>query len=329
MSFINQLESINLKNHLAKLITVLFSLTLVACGSDSSSTNELDTSVELTTPDSTVGNESTDTEFTLSSDSMVNNGNLPVTFTCDGDSISPPLTWSGPPKNTVEYALIMHHVPGPDEAKWYWLMYGIDTGINSIDAGEIEGVLGTNNGNGVIDYIKSNRVDLMLLDLMLPDVNGFDICKQLRVFSSLPVIMVTTKSEEIDKLFGLEFGADDYICKPFNPREVIARIKAVLRRFENNSDDKANETIIQQSGFEIDCARYQVSFKNHLLDLTPIEFKIVELFLNNVERPFSRDEIMNKVYLDTIDVSDRNIDTHIKNIRKKIHQHSSDSNPIY
>lgn len=183
-------------------------------------------------------------------------------------------------------------------------------------------------GNGVIDYIKSNRVDLMLLDLMLPDVNGFDICKQLRVFSSLPVIMVTAKSEEIDKLFGLEFGADDYICKPFSPREVIARIKAVLRRFDNNSDDKANETVIEQSGFEMDCEKYQVSFKKHLLDLTPIEFKIVELFLNNVERVFSRDEIMNKVYLDTIDVSDRNIDTHIKNIRKKIHQHSPDSNPI-
>lgn len=141
-----------MKNHLAKIITVLFSLTLVACGSDSSSTNELDTSVELPTSDNSAGNESTDTEFTLSSDSMVNNGNLPVTFTCDGESISPPLTWSGTPENTSEFALVMHHVPGPDEAKWYWIMYGIDAAINSIDAGEIEGVLGTNSVNGLNEY---------------------------------------------------------------------------------------------------------------------------------------------------------------------------------
>ena len=141
-----------MKNHLAKIITVLFSLTFVACGSDSSSTDELDTSVELTTSDNSAGNESTDTEFTLSSDSMVNNGNLPVTFTCDGESISPPLAWSGTPENTSEFALVMHHVPGPDEAKWYWIMYGIDAAINSVDAGEIEGVLGTNSVNGLNEY---------------------------------------------------------------------------------------------------------------------------------------------------------------------------------
>lgn len=183
-------------------------------------------------------------------------------------------------------------------------------------------------GSGVIDYIKENSVDLMLLDLMLPDVNGFDICKQLRLFSQLPVIMVTAKNEEIDKLFGLEFGADDYICKPFSPREVIARIKAVLRRFENNIIEKTETHIIKQSGFEMDSEKFQVTFKEAFLDLTPIEFKILALFLKNVERVFSRDEIMNKVYHDTLDVSDRNIDTHIKNIRKKIHQLSAGSNPI-
>ncbi len=188
------------------------------------------------------------------------------------------------------------------------------------------------SGSGVIDYIKTNQVDLMLLDLMLPDVNGFDICKQLRLFSELPVIMVTAKSEEIDRLFGLEFGADDYICKPFSPREVIARIKAVLRRFDNNAAKQVNvqlnNVIIEQSGFKMEPDKYKVTFKGSFLDLTPIEFKILELFLNNVERVFSRDEIMNKVYLDTVDVSDRNIDTHIKNIRKKIHHSSANSNPI-
>ena len=188
------------------------------------------------------------------------------------------------------------------------------------------------SGGSVIDYIKKNQVDLLLLDLMLPDVDGFEICKQLRLFSQLPVIMLTAKGEEIDRLFGLEFGADDYICKPFSPREVIARIKAVLRRFDNNTaiqlDKGSNEHIIEQSGFTMEPNKYKVTFKGSLLDLTPIEFKILELFFKNVERVFTRDEIMNRVYLDTVDVSDRNIDTHIKNIRKKIHLLCVDSNPI-
>jgi len=190
------------------------------------------------------------------------------------------------------------------------------------------------SGGGVIDYIKANPVDLMLLDLMLPDVDGFEICKQLRLFSQLPVIMLTAKAEEIDRLFGLEFGADDYICKPFSPREVIARIKAVLRRFDNNvatqtnTQLNTNDHIIEQSGFELDSEKYKVTFRGDFLDLTPIEFKILELFLKNIERVFTRNEIMNQVYLDTVDVSDRNIDTHIKNIRKKINFISSDSNPI-
>ncbi len=184
------------------------------------------------------------------------------------------------------------------------------------------------SGASVIDYIKANPVDLMLLDLMLPDVDGFEICKQLRLFSQLPVIMVTAKNEEIDKLFGLEFGADDYICKPFSPREVIARIKAVLRRFDNNVTAQSNGDIIEQSGFKMELDNYKASFQEQFLDLTPIEFKILALLLKNVERVYSRDEIMNQVYLDTSDVSDRNIDTHIKNIRKKIHSLSKNSNPI-
>ncbi len=188
------------------------------------------------------------------------------------------------------------------------------------------------SGSGVIDYIKTNPVDLMLLDLMLPDVDGFEVCKQLRLFSQLPVIMVTAKGEEIDRLFGLEFGADDYICKPFSPREVIARIKAVLRRFDNNTAEQSNAQlsnhIIERSGFKMELEKYKVTLNGSFLDFTPIEFKILELFLKNVERVYSRDEIMNQVYLDTSDVSDRNIDTHIKNIRKKINIISPNFNPI-
>ena len=181
------------------------------------------------------------------------------------------------------------------------------------------------SGSGVVNHIKENTVDLMLLDLMLPGIDGLTLCKQIRLFSQVPIIMVTAKGEEIDRLFGLEFGADDYICKPFSPREVIARIKAVLRRVNINSN---HDNIIKESGFEMEPEKYKLTFKGTQIDLTPVEFKIFELFLNNMGRVFERSHILNKVYNNTTDVSDRNIDTHIKNIRKKINDISADTNPI-
>lgn len=179
------------------------------------------------------------------------------------------------------------------------------------------------DGNSVVEHVRDEAVDLILLDLMLPGVDGLTICKQVRDFSQVAIIMVTAKSEEIDKLFGLEFGADDYICKPFSPREVIARIKAVLRRFDHQSDYR-----IKHSGFELEAEKFKVTLRGELIDLTPIEFKILELLLTHVEKVYSRDAIMNAVYSDTAEVSDRNIDTHVKNIRKKIHAVCEDENPI-
>ncbi|WP_211235809.1 response regulator [Psychromonas aquimarina] len=178
-------------------------------------------------------------------------------------------------------------------------------------------------GQGVLAYIKENNVDLVLLDLMLPDIDGVTLCKETRLFSQVPIIMVTAKNEEIDRLIGLEIGADDYICKPFSPREVIARIKVILRRAGNLSDK-----IIRQSGFELDMHKFSVTLHNQPLDLTPIEFKILERFLANISRVFSRQEIMDAVYDGFEEISDRNIDTHIKNIRKKIAAVSADLNPI-
>jgi two-component system response regulator BaeR len=184
------------------------------------------------------------------------------------------------------------------------------------------------SGKDVLRFVKENNIDLMLLDLMLPDINGLEICKQVRTFSQLPIIMITAKSEEIDKLLGLEFGADDYICKPFSPREVIARIKTVLRRVINNAAEVDAAHIIKHSGFEMKTDEYEVTFKGQFLDLTPREFLILKLFLENSGRVFSRDEILVYAYSDTLDISDRNIDTHIKNIRKKINQIADQVEPI-
>ena len=180
-----------------------------------------------------------------------------------------------------------------------------------------------NSGKGVVSFVKQNAVDLILLDLMLPDVDGIELCKQIRAFSSVPIIMLTAKSEEIDRLQGLEIGADDYICKPFSPKEVIARIKAVLRR---TSQPKTN--IINHNNFQLHKDDYEARLNDKSIGFTAIEFKIFLLFISHVGRVFTREDIINNVYSDTTDISDRNIDTHIKNIRKKINDIQAGLNPI-
>ena len=180
-----------------------------------------------------------------------------------------------------------------------------------------------NSGKGVVSFVKQNAVDLILLDLMLPDVDGIELCKQIRAFSSLPIIMLTAKSEEIDRLQGLEIGADDYICKPFSPNEVVARIKAVLRR---TSQPKTN--IINHNNFQLHKDDYEARLNDKSIGFTAIEFKIFLLFISHVGRVFTREDIINNVYSDTTDISDRNIDTHIKNIRKKINDIQAGLNPI-
>jgi len=180
-----------------------------------------------------------------------------------------------------------------------------------------------NSGKGVVSFVKQNAVDLILLDLMLPDVDGIELCKQIRAFSSVPIIMLTAKSEEIDRLQGLEIGADDYICKPFSPKEVIARIKAVLRR---TSQPKTN--IINHNNFQLHKDDYKARLNGKSIGFTAVEFKIFLLFISHVGRVFTREDIINNVYSDTTDISDRNIDTHIKNIRKKINDIQAGLNPI-
>ena len=180
-----------------------------------------------------------------------------------------------------------------------------------------------NNGKGVVDYVKHHHLDLILLDLMLPEVDGITLCREIRVFSNVPIIMLTAKSEEIDRLRGLNLGADDYICKPFSPKEVISRIQAVLRRIE-----PPKTQVIHHSGFELHKADYIAFLKGNDIGFTAIEFKIFLLFISQVGRVFTREDIINNIYNQSLDMSDRNIDTHIKNIRKKISEIEAGLNPI-
>ena len=177
------------------------------------------------------------------------------------------------------------------------------------------------NGNDVVPYVRENKPDLVILDLMLPGRDGMEICKEIRTFSNLPIIMVTARVEEIDRLLGLELGADDYVCKPFSPRELVARVKAVLRR-------TGGETTIKAKGLVLDEARYQASLHGVDLELTAVEFKLLSFLAANPGRIYSRDQLMERIYSDHRIVSDRTIDSHIKKLRKKISGQSPDEELI-
>jgi two-component system, OmpR family, response regulator BaeR len=167
------------------------------------------------------------------------------------------------------------------------------------------------NGKDVVPWIQEHKPDLLLLDLMLPGRDGLEICKELRTFSHLPIIIVTARVEEIDRLLGLELGADDYICKPFSPREVVARVKAVLRRTQDGHT-------VQFQGLRLDEQRYRVTLHGRDLDLTAIEFKLLQFLMDNPGCIYGRQQLMDKIYPDERIVSDRTIDSHIKKLRKKI-----------
>jgi two-component system response regulator BaeR len=167
-------------------------------------------------------------------------------------------------------------------------------------------------GDQVAQWVARHQPDLVLLDLMLPGMDGLEVCKQLRQTSSVPIIMVTARVEEIDRLLGLELGADDYICKPFSPREVVARVRAVLRRGAAGS--------ARASGLEIDRPRFRASLNGKTLTLTPVEFALLDTLAAQPGRIFSRDQLMNEMYSDYRVVNDRAVDTHIKNLRRKLAQ---------
>ena len=168
------------------------------------------------------------------------------------------------------------------------------------------------HGTEVISYIQEKSPDLLLLDLMLPGKDGMTLCREIRAFSDMPIIMLTARVDEIDRLLGLELGADDYICKPFSPREVMARIKVILRRLQRQ------EEISTDTGFVVEEEKMRIRFKNQILDLTPNEYRLLKVFLQQPGRVYSRDNLLDLAYDDFREVSDRTIDSHIKNLRKKI-----------
>jgi len=180
------------------------------------------------------------------------------------------------------------------------------------------------NGDDVVPYVKKKPPTLILLDIMLPGMDGTEICREIRKFSDVPIIMVTAKVEEIDRIIGLEIGADDYVCKPFGPKEVIARVKAVLRRFLSEVSGKVS----QAGSICLNEETYQVTTDDKELNLTPNEFAILREMMAQPDRVFSRAQLISRVQGYDFEGYERTIDFHIKNLRKKLADHLPDQDII-
>lgn len=170
------------------------------------------------------------------------------------------------------------------------------------------------NGTAVVGWVRTHQPALVLLDLMLPGIDGLTICRELREFSQVPIVMITARVEEIDRLLGLELGADDYVCKPFSPREVVARVKAILRRQRRSLGGETNAL----HGLVLDESAFRASVNGRILPLTPVEFRLLHSLAEQPGRVYSRAQLMDRVYTDGRVVSDRTMDTHIKNLRRKL-----------
>ena len=176
-------------------------------------------------------------------------------------------------------------------------------------------VSATYDGRSALELARSNSPDLIILDLMLPEVSGWDVCRELRRESDVPIIMLTARDDTTDKIIGLELGADDYVTKPFDPKEIISRVRAVLRRSEDKAVSKA---ILNVGDIIIDTGKRLVRRGDWRIDLTPIEFELLRVMTENPGRVYSRMQLLDKIQGDAYEGYERTIDSHIKNLRKKL-----------
>jgi two-component system, OmpR family, response regulator BaeR len=170
-------------------------------------------------------------------------------------------------------------------------------------------------GTGAVDWIRAHEPALVLLDLLLPGVDGLDICRQVRAFSAVPIIMTTARVEEIDRLLGLELGADDYVCKPYSPREVVARVKAVLRRLRPQ-EPVADAAVAGPLRLDDDSLRVRADGGE--IQLTAVEYALLRALVAKPGKILSRARLMERIYDDHRIVSDRTIDSHVKKLRKRL-----------
>jgi DNA-binding response OmpR family regulator len=187
-------------------------------------------------------------------------------------------------------------------------------------------VMVTGDGRSAVEKARSQKPDLIILDLNLPEMDGLEAFRSIRSFSDVPVIMVTARDDEVDKIVGLQVGADDYVTKPFSPRELSARVGAVLRRY---AEGNRLAPKITTGDLQFDFDRHEVTYKGETVQLTAAEFKLLSVMARNPGRVFTRLQLMDSAFGETYEGYDRTIDAHIKNIRQKIDKISGDSeNPV-
>ena len=183
------------------------------------------------------------------------------------------------------------------------------------------------DGEEALQYARNNQYDIILLDVMLPKLTGFEVCQQIREFSNVPIIMLTARDDDMDKILGLEYGADDYITKPFNILEVKARIKAIMRRVEPKKSAKEAEKVIESGDMRLDCEGRRAYIAGKEISLTAKEFEVLELLMLNPNKVYSRESLLNLVWGADYPGDVRTVDVHIRRLREKIEE--SPSEPKY
>ncbi|MCH5255684.1 MAG: response regulator transcription factor [Lachnospiraceae bacterium] len=183
------------------------------------------------------------------------------------------------------------------------------------------------DGEEALELAKNNQYDMILLDVMLPKMSGFEVCQQIREFSSTPIVMLTAKGEDMDKILGLEYGADDYITKPFNILEVKARIKAIMRRTGGKKEETNTSRVIEIRDMRLDLDGRRAYIKNREVNLTAKEFEVLELLMKNPNKVYSRENLLNIIWGSDYPGDVRTVDVHIRRLREKIEE--TPSEPIY
>ena len=185
------------------------------------------------------------------------------------------------------------------------------------------------DGEEALNMAKNNDYDIILLDIMLPKMNGLEVCQQIREFSNVPIIMLTAKGDDMDKILGLEYGADDYITKPFNILEVKARMKAILRRNNKTEKEQANSNVLNIGDMRIDCDSRSLFIRGKEIYLTAKEFDLLELLAFNPNRVYSRDVLLKTVWGADYPGDGRTVDVHIRRLREKIEENSSEPKYVH
>ena len=185
------------------------------------------------------------------------------------------------------------------------------------------------DGEEALEMIRAKEYDIILLDVMLPKLTGFEVCQQVREFSSVPVVMLTAKGDDMDKILGLEYGADDYITKPFNILEVKARIKAIIRRTKKKAPEKETRRVIEKGDLHMDCDSRRLAIGGREINLTAKEFDLLELMALNPNKVYSRDHLLNAVWGYDYPGDVRTVDVHIRRLREKIEQNPSEPRYVH